>query len=54
MYKIEKDIPIGENSKKTYPWDKMNVGDSFKAPLKDRSAITGSAAHYAKKNRSTI
>ncbi|MBW2569705.1 MAG: hypothetical protein JRE47_10145 [Deltaproteobacteria bacterium] len=63
MYKIEKNIPIYEIKKKTsiikqkntkYPFNKMDIGDSFFVPIDSigRSNITNAASYYnAQKNR---
>jgi len=49
MYKIEKGIPVGCETKQTYPFEQMQVGDSFKAPVNERGKVTGSAAHWGKR-----
>lgn len=52
--KIEKGIPVHDprasvNSRRgKYPWDDMEVGDSFHAPAKANSLRTA-AANYSKK-----
>lgn len=51
MYKIEKGIPVGYETKQTYPFDKMAVGDSFKAPVTERGKVTGSASHWGRRHK---
>lgn len=41
MYEIEKSIPFPHEAKK-YPFDEMDVGDSFFVPNKKSGAISGS------------
>jgi hypothetical protein len=52
---IEKNIPLPGNHK--YPWDKMNVGDSFFVPTENGKSesqhvqnVSGAAHKAAKKN----
>ncbi len=35
MYKIEKNVPIRFSGKSLFPFEKMEVGDSFAIPFKD-------------------
>jgi hypothetical protein len=58
MFTIEKNIPL--SSKKAYPFDQMEVGDSFFIPCDDpkkisyiRSQINNSKKDYPKKVIST-
>ena len=54
-YKIEKNIPLIRRRKDTpykYPWDKMEVGDSFSFNKEEANAVSTSARHQNKKNKS--
>lgn len=48
---IEYGIPLARNNdlrKRKYPFNKMDVGDSFEIPFKKVSAVRQSATNYAK------
>lgn len=51
-YQIEKNMPkpIARNK---FPLDKMEVGDSFVVPLKDRFSASSSAISYKRKHPET-
>jgi len=55
MYKIEKNIPIGQIHLNGYPFAKMEIGDSFfvKGDKKKINAVTVSTSTYKKKNAGT-
>jgi len=64
IFRVEHGIPVpseqlrrarhtGNNTRAKYPWDIMNVGDSFlvpesELPLNRQSALRGTAAHQAR------
>jgi len=52
MYKIEKNIPVGQINTSGYPFSKMEIGDSFfvKGDKKKINAVTVSTSTYKKKN----
>jgi hypothetical protein len=51
MYKIEKNIPVGYETKPAYPFEKMNVGDSFfvKGDKKKINSVGVAVSGYKKK-----
>ncbi len=53
MYEIEKNIPVPGDVKidkrKKYPFDQMNVGDSFFAKNKTARSLSNSSQWHAKK-----
>jgi hypothetical protein len=51
MYKIEKNIPIGYANKPMYPFDKMEVGDSFfvKGDKKKANSVGVAVSGYKKR-----
>jgi len=49
-YKIEKNIEKKKTSCQKYPFDKMEVGDSFEFNKQERTEIATAAAQYAKRN----
>ena len=58
MYKVEKDVPIPENvsrgSKSKYPWDEMEVGDSFfvaDADKRKKKSISATISQHRKLNK---
>lgn len=46
MYTIQKNFPIPQSK---YPFDKMEVGDSFVTPIKERSSVYGNFRKHAPK-----
>ena len=52
MYRIQKNIPIPakmpQGRKQIYPFDRMEVGDSFAVPLSKRKSLVSSINKYAK------
>lgn len=58
MYKIEKDVPTPEKSttRKKYPWEEMDIGDSVFVPRTDAPyyAVASSAYNYATRARKTF
>lgn len=54
IFVIEKDIPVPEITRgrrpRSYPFDKMSVGDSFEVPAKKNNSVRVCAAQYGKQN----
>jgi hypothetical protein len=53
VIKIDKNVPIPSGAGKRtliYPFEDMEVGDSFFAPGKTSDQLTNAGAHYRKKN----
>lgn len=55
MFEIEKEVPvtskgIGSGRKLKYPFDKMEIGDSFAFPIKIRSSVIAASCMWGKKN----
>lgn len=50
MYKIEKGVPIPDRRLKIikYPWETMDIGDSFFVEGKHTRNLTGAAHNYGK------
>lgn len=50
MFKIDKEIPIPEQVRKTeYPFEQMEVGDSFFAEGKTTDQLGNASGHWRKK-----
>lgn len=53
MYKIQKNVPIPSKTahgrKKVYPFEKMEVGDSFAVPLIKTKTVTSAVSQENKK-----
>lgn len=50
-FKVEHGVPIpqlGGPRNRKYPWDKLQVGDSFTVPLRMRNSVSACAARYRK------
>lgn len=50
MIRVDTGIPLPENPSQhaKYPFRQLGVGDSFLAPLADRSAVTSLCGRYAR------
>lgn len=50
MYEIEKDVPVPRHLNVKYPFEKMEIGDSFTESLKKRNRIASAAMTYGLRN----
>ena len=48
--KIDKGIPVPLNPRRLYPFDEMEIGDSFAVPLAEHSAIHSATCWRAKRH----
>jgi hypothetical protein len=51
-YKLTKKIPIPDKKRNSYPFRKMDVGDSFLVPfdnVRDQNNIRSAASHFARR-----
>lgn len=50
--KIDKDVPLPEGAARstTYPFEDMEINDSFFVPGKNSDQLTNAASHWRKKN----
>lgn len=53
MYKIEKNVPVTTHSKAVrpsqYPFEEMEIGDSFRMPDTKRASVAVLAGRYGKR-----
>ncbi len=47
MYEIEKNVPRPQRVECKYPFEKMDIGDSFLIPAKERNSVRSSAINYS-------
>lgn len=50
-FKVERGIPLPARANERYPFDKMNVGDSFTFRLSSRSTVASAATAFGKANQ---
>lgn len=46
---IEKDVPIPSRPSGSYPFDQLDVGDSFSVPVRSRNSVSTYLKKFGKK-----
>ena len=48
--RIDKDVPVPHRRSLKYPWQVMEIGDSFAFPSKDKGSVNSAACSYARRH----